>query len=377
MKTLLYSLITFCSLQVAAQAIFPALGDAYIQGQVINGKNQRVMLANQNLGGVSNPLYIANTDSTGKFAFSSPVPFQDYYFLRFDNGQVLNLVLFGADSIKVYTDTRDVMKYSSIVNSQPSVLMNEFLKQFYTFKAFEDSLRAVVTADKSKQAEVDAAFKPKAELFYGYRNAFISTYQNSPSIIVALSAIDPEKEWDLYKGVVELLANSFSTSPSVQNAVSHVVQLQKERDAKAFLQPGNLAKDIALPGLNGDTLRLSDLRGKVVLLDFWASWCGPCRRENPNVVAMYKKYNADGFEVFSVSLDKTGDGAKWKAAIEMDGLIWPYHVSDLKGWQCAAAIDYAVKGIPFTVLIDAEGKIIATNVRGTELQNQLARIFGH
>jgi thiol-disulfide isomerase/thioredoxin len=377
MKLFAFAFLLFSTALVQAQANFPALGDVHIEGQVVNGKNQNVMLANQNLGGVSNPLYIAKTDSLGRFSMDSPIPFQDYYFLRFDNGQVLNFVLFGADSLRIFTDTRNVTKFSNIINSPHSVAMNEFLRQFYDFKNYEDSLRAVIMADPSKQAEVDGAFKPKAEYFYGYRNAFINTYQKSPALIVTLSSIDPEKEWDMYKGVIELLAAAFPTSPSVQNAVNHVAQLQRDRQAKEFLAPGNLAKEIALPGLNGDTLRLSDLRGKVVLIDFWASWCGPCRRENPNVVAMYKKYNADGFEVFSVSLDKSTDAAKWKAAIEMDGLIWPNHVSDLKGWQCAAAIDYAVKSIPFTILIDAEGKIIATNVRGVELENQLSRIFGH
>lgn len=361
-----------------SQANLPALGNSYIQGQIINnGKNQTVMLCNQNLGGASSPVAVVKTDSLGKYKIDTPIPFQDYYFLKFDNGQIYNMILFGADSIKVYTDTRDALRFTNIVNSPHSVLMNEFLRKFYDFRAFEDSLRTVLKYNPALQTKADSIFKPKAEMFYGYRNAFISTYSTSPSIIVTLSAIDQEKEWELYKQVIGLVANSFPTSPSVQNAVNHLSNLQKEKDAKAFLQPGNYAKEIALPGINGDTLRLSDLKGKVVLIDFWASWCGPCRRENPNVVAMYKKYNADGFEVFSVSLDKAGDAEKWKAAIVQDGLIWPNHVSDLKGWQCAAGIDYAVKSIPFTVLIDAEGKIIATNVRGADLQNRLAAIFGH
>lgn len=360
-----------------SQAPFPALGDVHIEGQIVNGKNQRIMLANQNLGGVSNPLVTVMTDSTGKFTLDTPIPFQDYYFLRFDNGQTYNIILFGADSIKIYTDTRNVLNFTSVINSQHTVVLNEFLKQYYEFKNFEDSLRSVIMVYPSKQKEVDSVFRPKAERFYGYRNAFINTYTKSPALIVALSAIDQNKEWDLYKGVVELLYNSFPNSPTVQNTVMQVNKIQEEKSAKLFLEPGNFAKDIALPGVNGDTLRLSDLKGKVVLIDFWASWCAPCRRENPNVVAMYKKYNADGFEVFSVSLDKPADAEKWKAAIQTDGLIWPNHVSDLKGWQCSAAIDYKVQSIPFTVLIDQEGKIIATNVRGAELQNQLSRIFGH
>lgn len=359
-----------------AQAIYPAIGDAHIKGQIINGKNQKLMLANQNLGGASSPLAVVMTDSTGKFEINSPLPFQDYYFLRFENGQILNLVLFGADSITIYSDLRDVMRYSNIINSPHSVAMNEFLREFYTFKNFEDSLKGVIRNNPEKQKEVDLAYQPVAEKFYNYRNIFINSYTNSPALIVALSAVDQTKEWDLYKGIIEVLYQSFPTSPSVQNAAKHLEQLQKEKEATEFLSPGKYAKDIALPGVNGDTLRLSDLKGKVVLIDFWASWCGPCRRENPNVVAMYKKYNASGFEVFSVSLDKPADAAKWKAAIEQDGLIWPNHVSDLKGWQCEAAIDYAVKSIPFTVLIDQEGKIITTNIRGPELQLQLSKIFG-
>ena len=127
--------------------------------------------------------------------------------------------------------------------------------------------------------------------------------------------------------------------------------------------------------MNGGKAKLSDLKGKVVLLDFWASWCGPCRRENPSVVKLYKKYKEDGFTVLSVSLDKTK--APWLAAIEKDELIWPYHVSDLGGWNSRVPKLYGVKGIPFTVLIDQEGNIIRTKLRGPDLETELARIFGH
>jgi thiol-disulfide isomerase/thioredoxin len=121
-------------------------------------------------------------------------------------------------------------------------------------------------------------------------------------------------------------------------------------------------------------MKLSDLKGKVVLIDFWASWCGPCRKENPNVVKTYEKYKDAGFTVMSVSLDS--DKAKWLEAIQKDGLVWPNHVSDLGGWQSKVARLYGVGSIPQTILLDKEGKIIASNLRGPALEAELQKIFG-
>ncbi len=137
---------------------------------------------------------------------------------------------------------------------------------------------------------------------------------------------------------------------------------------------GSIAPELEFSDPTGKVRKLSDLRGKVVLIDFWASWCGPCRRENPHVVAMYAKYHDKGFEVFSVSLDNNRD--KWIEAIAKDNLSWPNHVSDLKGWGSAAAKLYGVNSIPCTFLIDQEGRIIAKGLRGQQLTDVLERIFG-
>lgn len=138
---------------------------------------------------------------------------------------------------------------------------------------------------------------------------------------------------------------------------------------------GDIAPEIELTDPNGKVIKLSSLRGKMVLIDFWASWCRPCRMENPNVVAAYQKYTnakmkgAKGFTVYSVSLDRTKEA--WVKAIEQDGLVWDYHVSDLRFWNCQAAQDYNVTSIPTNFLIDANGKIIAKGLRGPALHKVL------
>lgn len=136
---------------------------------------------------------------------------------------------------------------------------------------------------------------------------------------------------------------------------------------------GSEAPDFTQPTPDGKQLSLSSLRGKVVLIDFWASWCKPCRMENPNVKKVYDRFHGKGFEILGVSLDRTKEA--WVAAIQQDGLPWK-HVSDLGFWNNAAAQEYGVSSIPFTVLVDREGKVIDKNLRGAMLERRLAELFG-
>lgn len=145
--------------------------------------------------------------------------------------------------------------------------------------------------------------------------------------------------------------------------------------AKIGSQIGNLAPNISLPNPDGTFIDLYSLRGQVVLLDFWASWCGPCRMENPNLVKTYNEYTdknftiGKGFTIYSVSIDN--NKANWLTAIQRDNLLWKAHVNDSQGWYSSYIMMYKVQGIPSNFLIDENGIIIATNLRGQQLDNVL------
>lgn len=168
----------------------------------------------------------------------------------------------------------------------------------------------------------------------------------------------------LYKKIRDALIGQWPNNEFVQHIDSRL---------RSTLIPGMEAPDIVMTDRDGNTRKLSDLRGKVVLIDFWASWCRPCRMENPNVVRLYRRYLSKGFDIFSVSLDNNRDA--WLKAIEDDHLTWSNHVSDLRGWSSAAGRLYGIQSIPATVLVGRDGKILARNLRGEELENKLKEIF--
>ena len=207
---------------------------------------------------------------------------------------------------------------------------------------------------------------------YNYINQWLNKISapsaRSAAMVGAINGLKGNNE-DAYAK----LAESYLEAYAPLNAyVSQ--QVEQELNAIKAQLIGAVAPDILLPTPEGDSLGLHDLRGKYVLVDFWASWCGPCRKENPNVVKLYQKYKDKGFEILGVSLDR--DRNRWLQAIEQDQLEW-LHISDLKQWRSVAAQTYGIHAIPFTILVDPEGKIIAKRLRGLQLQRKLEEIFGN
>ncbi len=316
----------------------------------------------------------ATIQKNGDFKLVGKVPLQDFYVLRIGEARI-NLILRSDSEIQIYADGKDVNAFGNIVGSIESKNMKKFILEMETWNQRKAFAQEALRTSPENRTDIEKDLQTAYSQFISQRQMFIAENSNSPALLPVLSTIDPNSEWLTYEAVAKQLENSLPGSQTIKSSFESYQVLKAQKESLEFLAPGQMAPDFEETMLDGKTtMKLSDLRGTVVLLDFWASWCGPCRRENPNVVALYEKYKDKGFTVMSVSLDK--ERSKWEDAIKQDQLSWPNHVSDLQGWSCEAAKQYKVSGIPFTVLIDKGGKIIDTKLRGDALQAELEKIFG-
>ncbi|MFA5575515.1 MAG: TlpA disulfide reductase family protein [Brumimicrobium sp.] len=342
------------------------------KGQIFNAEGKELQLFQQNTNDAGNSVLNLDLDNEGEFEVDLKDIVKDYYYLKVGT-QVLPIIIKDEAEISVFGDGKNLLYNSNVINSDASTKMIEFLRINNVYKYKEDSAQKHLEANPQNQRAIQQAFTPIFQTYQQQRETFIKQNLNSPALFAVISTLNFENDFETFQMIVGNLEKSFGASPTIQKLSSEFNAAKEQYRKNDPLAYGNIPPEIELPNPDGKIMKLSDYRGKVVLLDFWAAWCGPCRRENPNVVNLYKQYHDQGFDVFSVSLDRTKE--QWLKAIEQDGLVWEGHVSDLKYWQSEPAKEYGVRSIPFTILLDREGKIIGKNLRGQQLADTLRSIF--
>ncbi|WP_257666365.1 TlpA disulfide reductase family protein [Parapedobacter tibetensis] len=232
---------------------------------------------------------------------------------------------------------------------------------------------ASISNDDPKFNEKMNALRTKYDtILENRRQKELAYAKNNPSSIFAAEALRDVANTHPLSEIEPILAN---LSEEVRN-LSMAKGLASRIEAEKTIQIGNIAPDFTQSDVDGNPISLSDFRGRYVLVDFWASWCAPCRAENPNLKKAYENHKDKGLEVLAVSLDDQNTRGAWLKAIETDGLPW-IHVSDLKGWNNAVAVQYGVRGVPQNYLVDPEGKIVASNLRDERLHTVLEEVFGN
>lgn len=355
----------------------PKTGDSTTSGIKLNGSVENAQLVSfAHLERVTeNGVMKVDTlevDEDGNFNTRVDVPEPSFYRLNFNNKQVITLILTGEENeVTVNAHGNDPRGFSEVSGSYDTEFKNQI---DMIMQSFRDQI------GQYKQQQMQARNDGDLVAYNGINTQMMQLvtttekelkgliWEASPSLaaLYGIQMIDADKNYTFLDSVARDMSTVMPENFHVQNLVATL-------DAKKSLAIGSEAPELNLPNPDGKMISLSSLRGKYVLIDFWAAWCRPCRAENPNVVRVYNEYSGENFEILGVSLDKTKDA--WTRAISQDGLPW-LHVSDLKFWNSEAARIYQIHSIPATYLIDPEGKIIAKNLRGASLEAKLREIFG-
>lgn len=326
----------------------------------------------------------------GRFSFKKDVTEPSFCILRITNNNSLTMLLEPGDNITMNAFFDSLSYPSSLTGSKSTALMVEYNLQLRNCIKKLSSLSGIY-ADNIENPElhrVVESLDSLANTYIGEINTYTKNYidQNMTSLVslVALYqqiapnvyVMNPAQDMRYFIKVDSALSENYPDNELVKSLHEQIVEMAmmvENSTANSDAMLNMEVPDIALPAPDGDTVRLSSTRGSVVLLDFWASWCQPCRMENPNLVRAYNTYRGKGFQIYQVSLDRTRDA--WVKGIEDDGLGRWIHVSDLQFWNSPVVAQYKIQSIPNSYLLDREGRVIATNLRGEALDRKLAEIF--
>ncbi|NRB51726.1 MAG: TlpA family protein disulfide reductase [Saprospiraceae bacterium] len=367
----LYTLILFLALVFTQWSCAPS--GQRVEGTLTNAQNLQVFLDQVIMGKANSVIGKTDLDANGNFAMDFETPLAPGIYNFRIGAKRVNLFFDGTEQrVTINGDLNTIQQYNFTISGSSASqslaqIMNGLVNRQYQADDIENF--------------IDSVSNPLLGAFVAYK-----ALGGNPDFL------------DLQKKAQARLVADMPNDPNTVEYGKYLAQVERQYQAKMAnqkVQVGQPAPDIALKSPSGKEYSLADLKGNIVLLDFWASWCGPCRRENPNVVKVYEKYKKQGFTVFSVSLDGVDTRSRnrvqsedqvnkllerskdrWVNAIAQDGLAWEYHVSDLKKWESLPASTYGVRSIPRTFMIDREGKIAALNLRGAQqIERELVKIL--
>ena len=353
----------------------------WISGKIKGAEGMMVFVEAPSENGMIS-LFSGKVDDQGEIELEGNIAGLGFYQLRLgDNKEnTLPITPLPNDKLKLNTSLNEFTVKPNLSGAPWTKTMNQYMAKQAVFRAEQMKLM-VNQGQLTEQEYAKNIINFKAPLVSFAKKEIDKNPSNPYNIILSMelfpmTGFDGWDETNLssFKKVSESFTKTYGVCPASSALEAQYSQLETGYLQFAQIENGEIsAPNFALLDINGKAVKLSDFKGNLVLIDFWASWCGPCRQESPNMVKLYNAFKNKNFTILSVSLDE--DPVKWKEAIQRDGLVWKTHVSDLRGWKSGMPQLYGFDGIPFTVLVNPEGKIIAKGLRGAALFQKIESFY--